>query len=1174
MYKNLITVFFIMLLSELVTSQNIPRGYGADAWADLVIGQPNFNEIVPNLVDSTALFNPGGTVLDENDGRKILYVWDSSNSRIVGFDLNQNCPNIGQSNVSADCFATIVLGQPDIVHTFGANLDGGYQYYPGRRPSSESTLAGVPEDQLSVSEYKSFTGMHVNENGDLYVNDFYNHRILRYAAPFENDQKADDVWGQPDFNSNGANVSGRPHSGWVGTTLGSVPAPGVSTFCFQSNNGIGSGLHFDDEGNMWVADGGNNRVLRFPKNPVSGSPISIANLVLGQSDMSTGGEVHFNTSELENPVSVNKIGNKLFISQSTVPKLQYYTIANSPDLRISGNPELTTFTDLTLTDESAIGVQYIFEDINGNGIWVVYYVKYEVRKIVLVDYDGNVINQPTNFADKGGGEIAVANDGTIYVSRQIPSNIEVYTYNSNGPSYSLQQKLLSGDAKFNAPGKGELDGVLCVDVAEESDQLIASNLGNIVFWNNNSTLSNYQVEAGYLNDETGNKLESAERFTIGGGKLWVGLKNPLKLYVYNLPLTHLQYPSIIPINGLPLLGGGFYEEDGNSLAFPGNYDYDRENPDKTTKTFTSDVEYDPFLDALWVTVPIRNRAFRIRNLTEQANMHIDVVLGQLCASDNFDCCNCNRGAPLNKAAEPREEDAPLDKLCVPGSVTVDKNGHVWVSDHWLEVQGNFRLLHFHKDSIPDNPTSVVYAPTATKSIYELLTFKVSFNSKNEMLAGYNAYLSGRRFGVYKNPYDLTNNDGPDFLLRDFASMGYHCAIDDNDNVYTADLNRGKVLKYFNPFLQCNGPDLKKATPCNDGNECTVGETFDENCNCTGGTFIDADGDGVCDIYDICPGGDDNDDIDEDGLPDFCDPCNNNLTGTICDDEDICTIDDMYDENCICAGTYTDTDGDSECDANDVCPFDPNNACVPPTSYCNSYSTNTNYEYIANVTFGNINNTTGSNGGYGNFSNLNTIVALGGKIQIDLTAGYPGATYPENWNVWIDFNRDGDFYDIGEEVYAGNGTGVLTGLVTIPTTATRGKTLMRVSMQWGSNSEPCSTIAYGEVEDYSITISTGPDRLISLANEENDKAESEILKTYPNPVNSIINVDLRNDFKNLENDTEVDIKIFTTDGKLIKQNSIDNTTILKISVDDLPSNQYYLLSAEIAGKQLAAKFLKL
>jgi len=42
-------------------------------------------------------------------------------------------------------------------------------------------------------------------------------------------------------------------------------------------------------------------------------------------------------------------------------------------------------------------------------------------------------------------------------------------------------------------------------------------------------------------------------------------------------------------------------------------------------------------------------------------------------------------------------------------------------------------------------------------------------------------------------------------------------------------------------------------------------------------------------------------------------------GASCDDSDDCTINDIYDATCNCAGTFEDADNDTVCDADDVCP---------------------------------------------------------------------------------------------------------------------------------------------------------------------------------------------------------------------------------------------------------------
>ncbi len=93
----------------------------------------------------------------------------------------------------------------------------------------------------------------------------------------------------------------------------------------------------------------------------------------------------------------------------------------------------------------------------------------------------------------------------------------------------------------------------------------------------------------------------------------------------------------------------------------------------------------------------------------------------------------------------------------------------------------------------------------------------------------------------------------------------------------------------------------EGTACNDGDDCTVNDQFDDNCNCLGASLPDNDNDGVCDAEDQCPGFDDSNDSDSDNIPDGCDSCNNNLAGTPCDDGDSCTTNDLYDSNCNCAG---------------------------------------------------------------------------------------------------------------------------------------------------------------------------------------------------------------------------------------------------------------------------------
>ena len=418
------------------------------------------------------------------------------------------------------------------------------------------------------------------------------------------------------------------------------------------------------------------------------------------------------------------------------------------------------------------------------------------------------------------------------------------------------------------------------------------------------------------------------------------------------------------------------------------------------------------------------------------------------------------------------------------------------------------------------------------------------------------------------------------------------------------------------------------TACDDGDACTTGETYDANCNCGGGTFQDTDNDTVCDANDACPGVDDalagtscddsdacttNDvydancncagtltDADGDGVCDADDACpgvDDALAGTACDDGDACTTGETYDANCNCTGgTFQDADNDGVCDANDICPNaddgadadsdgtpdacdqcpnDPNDACGTAPTYCTSSSTNTNYEYIQQVVFGNINNTSGNDGGYGDFTSQTANVGLGSSVPFSLTPGFPSSSYNEAWKIWIDFNRDGDFDDAGEEVYSGASTSTLSGNVNIPNSASLGLTGMRVSMQWNNApSSSCGSFQYGEVEDYTVNITPALIQLASGGFGDNNFATSSSLNLYPNPATNDLNINL-NEVLDMSITEEISVIIYSLDGKQVYQNQTGLTDVLNINIQDLPNNQPYLLRLQTDGGEVfTGKFVKL
>lgn len=228
---------------------------------------------------------------------------------------------------------------------------------------------------------------------------------------------------------------------------------------------------------------------------------------------------------------------------------------------------------------------------------------------------------------------------------------------------------------------------------------------------------------------------------------------------------------------------------------------------------------------------------------------------------------------------------------------------------------------------------------------------------------------------------------------------------------------------------------------------------------------------------------------------------------------------------------------------------PDNTPVP-TAYCESKSTNVNYEHIANVTLGSINNTTGANGGYGDFTAQSATLAAGSTASISLTPGFAGTAYNEGFSVWIDFNQDGTFAN-NEQVFTQISSSAVSGTITIPATAKNGNTRMRVSMKYNEAATACATFTYGEVEDYTINITGGNNTPAMAARNENGlenktgKLAAEQISLYPNPspgtftLEFPVNSQVRS---TSPEDIETFVRISDMNGRLVKTHKVQSNVV--------------------------------
>lgn len=154
-----------------------------------------------------------------------------------------------------------------------------------------------------------------------------------------------------------------------------------------------------------------------------------------------------------------------------------------------------------------------------------------------------------------------------------------------------------------------------------------------------------------------------------------------------------------------------------------------------------------------------------------------------------------------------------------------------------------------------------------------------------------------------------------------------------------------------------------------------------------------------------------------------------------------------------------------------------NFTVCIAEYCVAAAVDTDYnEYISQVTFNTINNATGDNRPYVDYTTANPP----GSTDV-----YPGNTYNLTvvgtgyylgifCHVWFDWNIDGDFTDAGEYVSVAGSQSPFSTSVVVPATATLGATRMRVQLTatvWlNQTPPPCGDDPFGfEIEDYTVNI---------------------------------------------------------------------------------------------------------
>ncbi|MBP6696448.1 MAG: hypothetical protein KA175_02445, partial [Flavobacteriales bacterium] len=137
------------------------------------------------------------------------------------------------------------------------------------------------------------------------------------------------------------------------------------------------------------------------------------------------------------------------------------------------------------------------------------------------------------------------------------------------------------------------------------------------------------------------------------------------------------------------------------------------------------------------------------------------------------------------------------------------------------------------------------------------------------------------------------------------------------------------------------------------------------------------------------------------------------------------------------------------------------------SYCPSDGGSGNVFNLQRVQFAGIDNSSGDNNGYADFTSISASVQAGDPYSITLDAA--GIFFlPKRFRAYIDWDQNGVF-SASELVFQANGFGQQSGTIVVPVGASLGSTRLRVNTSSLTYQGACANYSLGEVEDYTVMV---------------------------------------------------------------------------------------------------------
>jgi len=797
-----------------------------------LFGQTRWGDTSPGRVTGAKIFHSAGLAVDRSSTPNHLYVVDSGNNRVLGF----------RSDASTN--ADLVFGQPDWF-SGAANGDGNLGFH-GPTTRTNLCLLNYPENP-NVAEQWMRLNIDVDAAGNLYVPDFYNNRVLVYLEPFSEDTSGgrgdtipDRVLGQENWSSNQINHG-----------LGANARDARSLFIGWGNPAgfdhvSARGASADGDGNVWVADTFNSRVLRFPPGA------SVADLVLGQANFTARASAcSFASNPTNGPLNrlctpvlarINPDTGELYVVDEFPGGFPARLLVFAPPFSNGMAAARQLVPRQRLAGDYAGGYRFTHgtglafnpfksdERVEPGGSTNRYrdgvlWLQANDARTLLLDATGEILlavgapdvtSRGGDYADFGacgqdplapynllwpGGGLGFDSANNIYLADETTHRVArfalPYRYGTNGTNRCLPN---ANGGMFGSPNQigGPTPNTVGpanfhqdrVGVLAFREQLIVRDHQRYMVWTNYLGVTNGTPAHRFIGQLNGftvtnrNVLLGRAMHAIDhANRLWT-VSEHSKLMLYQLPLLAGAQPlrQLIPL---------FWADDPNTQV-----NYSASQP----------VAFDPVSRNLWVYDTGAHRLLRVSNPDSwSGKLLVDAVLGQ--TNKTATSINRGRGALAPDAASFGDvNDIKFDGL-----------GNLFVVDNTYELHANGRILGFLAADLGSIAT--MFPSIQAKRVYVVNNFTngvnnrvfwpgqnpqspvcVAFNSRHEMVVGNDGYFPNvqtrglNQLYLYRTPLSKPT---PDAVIELPMGAPGELAFDEHDNLIVQDhiYNKVWVLNY-------------------------------------------------------------------------------------------------------------------------------------------------------------------------------------------------------------------------------------------------------------------------------------------------------------------------------------------------------------------------------------------